>query len=316
MQSRGGMRRRIVLPLFAVLLGLALAGAAPTSETQSGKVRAEMKGVDLRIEPTIVMEVRQLHGALVPTQEGKPPWFDDPNSFVVEVDAGEIAVTPASLSALLNEHVFNYPGAPIKDVKIEIVNGRLRQEATLTKNIPVRATLEGDVSVTPDGKIRLHPKSIKAGKLPVKKLLDLFGVELDELIKTRESRGVSVVEDDLFLDPEKLLPSPRLRGKVTAVRLEKDRIVQVFGGGRKVESLHPPIPKAAHYMFFRGNELSFGKLTMHGAELQIIDKDPRDPFHFFLPQYLKQLVAGTSHTLPDKGLVVYMPDFDQVGKGR
>jgi hypothetical protein len=304
------MRRRIVLPLFAVLLGLALAGAAPTSETKSGKVRAEMKVVDLRIEPSIVMEVRRLHGALVPTQEGKPPWFDDPSSFTVEIDEGEIAVTPASLSALMNGHVFNYPGAPIKDVKIEIVNGRIRQEATLARKIPVRATLEGDLSVTPEGKIRLHPTSIKAGKLPVKGLLDLFGVELDELIKTRESRGVSVVKDDLFLDPEKLLPSPKLQGKVTAVRLERDRIVQIFGGGEKAVSLHPPV-KAAHYMFFRGGELSFGKLTMHGAELQIIDKDPKDPFHFFLPQYLKQLVAGTSHTLPDKGLVVYMPDFEK-----
>jgi hypothetical protein len=310
------MRRRIVLSLLAVLLGLALAGAAPTSETRNGKVRTEMKGVDLRIDPAIVMEVRQLHGALVPTQEGKPPWFDDPNSFFVEVDAGEIAVTPASLSALMNEHVFNYPGAPIKDVKIEIVNGRLRQEATLARKIPIRATIEGDVSATPEGKIRLHPTSIKAGKLPVKGLLDLFGVELDELIKTRESRGVSVVKDDLFLDPEKLLPSPKLQGKVTAVRLERDRIVQVFGNGKKGESLHPPIAKAAHYMFFRGGELSFGKLTMHGAELQIIDKDPKDPFHFFLSQYLKQLVAGTSHTLPDKGLVVYMPDFEQAGKLR
>jgi hypothetical protein len=307
------MRQRIVFAFCGLLLGLTLAvsAASPSSESKSGKVRAEMKGVDLRVEPSIVMEVRRLHGALVPTQQGKPPWFDDPSSFTVEIDEGEIAVTPASLSALMNEHVFNYPGAPIKDVKIEIVNGRIRQEATLARKIPIRATLEGDLSVTPEGKIRLHPTSVKAGKLPVKGLLDLFGVELDELIKTRESRGVSVVKDDLFLDPEKLLPSPKLQGKVTAVRLERDRIVQVFGSG-KGESLHPPV-KAAHYMFFRGSELSFGKLTMHGAELQIIDKDPKDPFHFFLPQYLKQLVAGTSHTLPDKGLVVYMPDFDQAG---
>jgi hypothetical protein len=311
------MGQRIFLSICGLLLGLilglalAVSAASPSSESKSGKVRAEMKGVDLRVEPSIVMEVRRLHGALVPTQEGKPPWFDDPSSFLVAIDEGEIAVTPASMSALMNQHVFNYPGAPIKDVKIEIVNGRIRQEATLARKIPIRATLEGDLSVTPDGKIRLHPTSVKAGKLPVKKLLDLFGVELDELIKTRESRGVSVVEDDLFLDPEKLLPSPKLQGKVTAVRLERDHIVQIFGGGRKVASLHPPIAKAAHYMFFRDGELSFGKLTMHGAELQIIDKDPKDPFHFFLPQYLKQLVAGTSHTLPDKGLVVYMPDFEQ-----
>lgn len=53
---------------------------------------------------------------------------------------------------------------------------------------------------------------------------------------------------------------------------------------------------------------------MHGADLQIIDADPKDPFQFYLKEYLKQLVAGTSKTMPDKGLVVYMPDYDEAGK--
>jgi hypothetical protein len=67
-------------------------------------------------------------------------------------------------------------------------------------------------------------------------------------------------------------------------------------------------------MYFRGNELRFGKLTMHDADLQIVDKDPKDPFNFFLAYFSQQLVAGYSKTLVNKGLVAYMPDYDQVGK--
>ena len=280
-----------------------------------GPVRTEMRGVDLRIDSEVVLEVRHLTGSLEPTDEGKPPWFDEPASFRVRIDEGEIAVTPASMAALLNRYVFTGPKAPIKDVTIEIKDGHLVQSSTLQKKIPIRATLEGDLSATPEGDIRLHPSKIKAGDLPVKKLLDLFDVELSELIKPQEGRGVKVVGDDLFLDPERLLPPPRIQGRVTAVRLEPDRIVQIFGGG-KGHDLSPPFSKAKNYMFYKGGELSFGKITMHGADLQIIDADPKDPFDFFLAQYSRQLVAGYSRTLSDKGLVVYMPDSNEVGKGQ
>jgi hypothetical protein len=309
------MRQAASLPCVAFLLGLTMVGGAGRAQPdgQSGKVRTEMKGIDFRIDPEVVLEIRWLRGSLIPTKEGQAPWFDDPGSFVLEIDAGEIAVSPASMGALLNHYVFTGPDAPVKDVEIEIAGNHLRQAATLRKKIPVRATIEGEVSATPEGDIRLHPVSIKAGKVPVKGLLDLFGVELSEVMKTDDRRGVRAEGDDLFLDPEKLLPPPRIKGKVTAVRLEKGRIVQVFGGGAKGEPLKPAV-KAAHYMFFHGNELRFGKLTMHDADLQIVDKNPRDPFNFFLSHFSEQLVAGYSRTMPDKGLVAYMPDYDKIRK--
>jgi hypothetical protein len=329
------VRWKILLSSFALLLGSAVAGcggddgdasrSAPASRgargsaahqlRSGGSVRAEMKGVDLRIDPAVVMEVRWLRGELLPTQEGEPPWFDEPSTFRVKIDEGEVALTPASMSALMNNYVFNYPKAPVSDIKIEIHEGRLRQSATLNKKVKIRTEIEGDLSVTPEGDIRLHPTKIKAEGLPVKGLLDLLDIELSEMIDTAKARGVRVEENDFILDPERLTPPPRIAGRVTAVRIEGDRIVQTFGGGSKKGSLHPPFPEADHYMFYLGGELSFGKITMHGADLQIIDADARDPFHFFLARYNQQLVAGYSRTLSDKGLVVFMPDFDESGGG-
>jgi hypothetical protein len=329
------MRQGISSPCFILLAGLTVAscgdraadrpvpssGAAQTNgtarssrpKTSNGKVRARMQGVAFRINPSVVLQIDWLRGELVPTKEGEPPWFDDPSSFVLQIDEGEIAITPASMSAMMNQIVFAYPGAPLSDIEIEIAGNHLRQTATIKKKIPIRATLEGEVSATPDGKIRLHPVSIKTGKLPVKKLLDLFGIELDEMVHPKESRGVSLRDDDLFLDPERLLPPPRIRGKVTAVRLENGRIVQVFGGGPKRSALEPSV-KMDHYMYFKGGDLKFGKLTMHDADLEIADKDNKDPFDFFLERFSQQLVAGYSKTLPNKGLVSYMPDSDEVTK--
>jgi len=313
---------------FLMLLGMALSGCGGTDADTShpvaatphprepgsgGAVRAEMKGVDLRLDESTVMEVRWLRGELLPTQKGRPPWFDDPGTFKVKIDAGEIALTPASMSALMNNYVFNYPKAPVSDVKIEIHDGKLRQSATLNKKVKVHTQIESDVSVTPEGNIRLHPTSIKADGVPVKGLLNLLDIELSEMIDTAKARGVRIDQNDLILDPEQVTPPPQIIGRVTAVRLEPDRIVQIFGGGAEKGSLKPPFPKADHYMFYRGGELSFGKMTMHGADLQIIDAEPKDPFHFFLARYNQQLVAGYSRTLPDKGLVVYMPDFEKSG---
>ncbi len=278
-----------------------------------GAVQAEMKGVDLRIDPSVVMEVRWLRGELLPTRDGEPPWFDEPSSFRVKIDAGEIALSPAGMSALMNNYVFNYPKAPVSNVKLEIHDGKLRQSATLNKKVKIETTLEGDLSVTPEGDIRLHPTTIKAGGLPVKGLLDLLDIELSEMIDTAKARGVRMHDNDLILDPEQVTPPPRIVGRVTAIRLEGDRIVQTFGGGSERGPLKPSFPDADHYMFYSGGELSFGKLTMHGADLQIIDADARDPLHFFLARYNDQLVAGHSRNMPDKGLVVFMPDFEDLG---
>jgi hypothetical protein len=289
---------------------------ASSTKTQQGSrdVQAQMRGVNFRIDPQLVLEVRRLRGALQPTQEGKPPWFDDPSSFALKIDSAEIAMTPASLAALMNHFLFAGPDAPVKNVAIEIRNGRLVQTSTLNKKVPVRATLEGEISATPEGDLKVHTTKISAGKVPVKGLLDLFGVELSEVIKSQESKGLKTVQDDFILDPERLLPPPRMRGRVIAARIEGDRVVLIFGGGTKERPLKPSFPKARNYMYLSGGTLSFGKLTMPGTDLQIIDADPKDPFDFFLSQYAKQLTAGYSRTLANKGLVVYMPDSDQTGK--
>jgi hypothetical protein len=105
-----------------------------------------------------------------------------------------------------------------------------------------------------------------------------------------------------------------MKGRVVAVRIEGDHLVQVFGGGKKPAHLSPSLPKARNYMYFRGGALSFGRLTMADSDLQIVDADPKDPFDFFLAQFSKQLTAGYSKTMPDKGLVSYMPDAGETGK--
>jgi hypothetical protein len=286
--------------------------AAP-ARSQGGNPRTEMRNVHLQVRPGVILEIRRLRGELVPIEEGEVPFFDDPASFDLRIDSAEIAASPQSLQRLMNEVTFNYPKAPLKDLEIAIEDGKVRQSGRMEKAVPVHFETLSEASATSDGKIRLHPIKIKAGGVGVKKLLDVLDIEMSEVINAEGARGVTLDGDDILLDPERLLPSPRIRGRLTAVRVEKDRIVQIFGGSGKGRDLTPPDPDAKNYMYYKGGSLRFGKLTMDGADLQIVDADPGDPFFFYQKEYKKQLIAGYSRNTPSLGLIVRMPDYDEAG---
>ena len=69
-------------------------------------------------------------------------------------------------------------------------------------------------------------------------------------------------------------------------------------------------------MSYQGNQLRFGKLTMSGADMILIDMDPGDPFDFYLDHYKEQLVPGYTKITPDFGLRVYMKDFNKLRQRR
>jgi hypothetical protein len=163
--------------------------------------------------------------------------------------------------------------------------------------------------VTPDGKIRLHAEKIKALHLPAKGFMDLFGIEIADLIKTGKVQGVTAEKDDLILDPAQALPPPHITGQVRRVRLEGNNIVQVFGEPEKYKWVNVP---ARNYMAYSGNLLKFGKLTMDHTDMVLIDPDPRDPFDFYLDHYRDQLVAGYTKTTPAFGLRVFMVDYNEL----
>jgi len=272
-----------------------------------------MKNVHLHVTDRVVLMIHSLRGALLRTAKNRPPVFDDKESFVMRIDAGEIAMSTASLTALMNDYVFNYRKAPIKELEITTdEKGRLEQEGVLDKGVDVPFKVKAELLPTPDGRIRVRARSIKAAGLPVKGLMGLLGIEMDDMVKMQAGRGIAVEDNDFILDPQQMLPPPRIRGNVTSVRIEGDQVVQVFGAGPAPGRRLCPYSRYRNYMYFRGGNLRFGKLTMAGADLALIDQDPKDPFDFNLEHYNDQLVAGYSKNTPNKGLKTFMPDADEL----
>jgi hypothetical protein len=288
---------------------------ARATHVARGPVDAEMRNVDYHVDQRVVLRIGYLRGSLRPTSDA-PPWFDDPKSFTLVIDTGSVDISTSSLTALLNDYVFGYKGSPLKRLEVTIEKGQLKQKGLLHKGLDLPFTILADLSATDDGRLRLHPTSVKVLGISVKGLMRRFGIELDNLVKVQQGRGVEIAGDDFLLAPAGLLPPPRIEGRIAAVSLGPDEIRQVFGssGKERRRLLHPSDPKADNYMFYRGSILRFGKLTMADADLQIVDADPKDAFDFSLAHLNEQLVAGESHNQPDFGLVTRMPDYDDLRK--
>jgi hypothetical protein len=297
-----------VKPSRALLLALCCQLAAAAQDA-SGVV---MRNVRFRMDEDLALEIKHLDGRLRPAR--KQPVtaiFDQPDSFTLEIETAEVGITIADLTHLLNTYVFGGEDSPLKNIRVSIEHGKLKQKGTLNKGVDVPFEFVGRLEATPEGKIRIRPTDVKAAGLPVKGLMDVFGVDVAEVISTRHARGVTITKDDIILDPERMLPPPRIRGRVTTVFVEPDRIVQVFGKRKPPDS-----QRDGNFMTYRGGTLRFGKLTMHRADLTIGDQDPDDPFDFFLARYQQQLVAGYSKTMHDGGLRVFMPDYGDLSAAR
>ena len=272
------------------------------------QVGAELRNVDYHVDPEVVLHVAYIQGSLVPEQGYPLPVFDDRESFSILVRAGEIFVDSVNIGRLINRYVFGYPGAPIRDLHVRVDGDRLVQKGKLGN---VGFTITSSVSVTPDGEIRLHPVDVKVLGLNADGLMDKLGVELDEMVKVRSDRGLRLEDNDFVLDITRVVPPPRVRGKVSSVRLVPGGMVMHLGGagGLPPRRFFGDTIPVSNYMAFRGASLRFGKLTMRGSDLVIVDADPADRFDFFLGRYHEQLVAGTHRTTPEDGLVVRMPDL-------
>jgi hypothetical protein len=278
--------------------------AAP-SAAQEGAVHTQMRNVTYHFTDKVSVRIVALTGALIPTAAGHWPVFDDKSSFNIHVDSARILILPSDLAGVLNSYVFAGNDAPLKGVSITVEKGQLKIKGKLHSKGDIPFETVASLSADPDGRVRLHTEKVKALHVPVKGLMDLFGIEIDDLIKNGKVAGVEAQKDDLLLNLEQVLPPPHIQGSVTDMHVQGGYIVSVIGKPDK----NSATPASSNFMAYKGNKLQFGKLLMNDADLTIIDMDPQDPLDFFLDRYKDQLVAGYSKTTPSLGLRVFMKDF-------
>ena len=313
----------LLIPLIALSIGARAvqpasrdaepkpAMAAPADTVTS----VQMQNVDFYVDPQIPLHITRLSGTMMSRTRG-PVMFDDKRSFVIRVTAAEAGLTGPALSALLNKYVFNYSGSPITNLRVTVSGNEIIQKGTLHKVGALPFEIRASLSVTPDGRIRLHPTRTEIIGLHVDRLMSGLGLPLSKIIDLSKAKGATVSGNDIFLSPTAVIPPPEIQGHVTAVRVENNLVIMTFGSPASTPMIAVPDTSAHNYMYYKGGTLQFGKLMMLDADMFITELDPADPFHFDLDRYKPQLVAGYSRTLQSGGLEVWMRDIDKIGKAR
>jgi hypothetical protein len=289
------------------LLALLLLAEPPTS--------VQMQNVDFYVDRDIPLRIHRLIGTMR-SRDGGAINFDDKRSFVISVESADVGLTGPDLSLLLNKYVFGYKGSPLSNLRITISGNEIVQKGTIHKVAALPFEIHATLSVTPEGKIRMHPTRTEIIGLHVDRLMQGLGLPLEKIIDLSKAKGATVKGNDIYLDPTAILPPPQIEGRVAGVRIQANEIVMTFGSGSAAQMKPVPDATISNYMYYNGGTLRFGKLMQVGADMLITDLDPSDPFRFDLDRYKPQLVAGYSRTLESGGLEVLMRDIDKLDKSK
>jgi len=294
---------QLVLPVPAEVYGMA-----------DTITEAAMRNVLFHIDDDIRLRVSHLRGRMHDLRGKHTIVLDDKNTLLLTIAHAEISLTAEDLTILLNRYVFGYRGSPIRSLIVEIDGDRLTQRGIMHKVLDIPFRMNAALSATEDGRIRIHPTAMDISGLDGLKLLRAVDRSLEDLLDLSGAKGVTVEGNDLLLDPLEILPPPRIEGKLTDIRVRDGLVVQTFGSAAApgAEPLAVPV-EAANHIYFRGGNIRFGKLYTVLADLEAIDTDEDDWFDFYLDHYHSQLVAGYHVTMPNYGLVTWMPDFDDLG---
>ena len=280
----------------------------PDGTNDSSPTRMYAHNLKLRKGPDFRIYVRWLNGEMIRTKKSVNPSFDDPESFVLEVQRGIIHANIGDISHFLN--TATVPGSPLQNISITGDGNQISLHGTIHKlHIPLPIGLEGTISSSPDGRIHLHVDRLSVLKLPVKGLLADFHVTIADLMGKTSVAGIEASQNDLYFDTQKLLPAPHIHGKLTSVRVVNPDIEVMYGDAQndaaRTEEWH-------NFLALKGGTIDFGKLTMHHVDLIMIDASKDAWFDLDLVNYQAQLVNGYTRMTPQAGLEIFMPDLDEL----
>ena len=284
----------------------------PTADLPSGDRQPTTlyaHNLRLRKGPNFRIYVRWIRGLMLRTHPGVNPSFDDPDSFVLDIQKGVVHVNIGDLSTFLNA---NMPaGAPLSHVSLKPSGDHLQLRGILHKIVPLPVELDGTLSPTPDGRVRFHADKIHVLKIPMKKLMGGVHLQISDLVSGSGVAGVQLSGDDIYFDTQRLTPPPHIHGAITSVSVRPPDLEVIYGGARNDEGR---LSQWHNFLKLSEGALDFGKLTMHHTDLTMIDALPGPWFDLDLVNYQAQLVNGYVRVTEKQGLEIYMPNVKVGGQ--
>lgn len=267
------------------------------------------KNVMYRVDEDIVIGMPNLNADIQVFEPNQPFIPANAEDYVVRVHTGDFIIDQESMAHIFNKYELNYPECPLSDLTIEAKQGKLKMAGKLRKGIPLPLPFEMEGALRPNGKgqLVLTPESVKSAGIPVKGLMNLIGLEVANLMNARPNGGMKVEGNDIIIYPDKLLPPPAVSGFASGVKVEPGKVIITFDDQVRREVPPLPEPWAQNWILMYGGNVLINNHLIMDAAMQMIDLNPSDPMHYYMPLYREQLEAGFT-VATKNATIAYLPD--------
>jgi len=280
-----------------------IGSASPTSD--SGFTNVYAHNLMLRKGPGFRVYVRWLRGQIVRVNRNANPSFDEPDSFFLDIERGVIHTNVGDLTNFMNDTLAK---SPLRNIALSGDGDQLKLQGTLHDVVPLPIEMIATISVASGNRVQLHVTKLSILKLPLKGLLGEFHLNVSSLFHPGIP-GMEASGNDVFLDTEKLLPPPHIRGKLTSVRIVNPDVEETYGDAQEDVTR---VEQWRNFLRLSGGTIDFGKLTMHHVDVIMVDLSNDAWFDLDLAHYQEQLVNGYTRMTPQAGLQIFMPDLEQI----
>ncbi len=224
------MRFRAVFVLFSTLLFLTavFAIAAKPAEKSDSKPPSRLLIRSGALVSSDGVPI-QLHAFEADIADGSAKGSEHLGSKIVVIKTGDAFLSNDALSRLLTDKLKDHR---LEDIKVSNDKGKVKITGKAKKGVIVPFTIEGPVSLTDKGYIRLETQTERVAHLP-KGLANLLGMDPEKLAGDGKVKGVSADRNSISFDPDLLWGLP-VHAQVTHLTVERNGLLLVFGaGGRK-----------------------------------------------------------------------------------
>lgn len=146
------------------------------------------------------------------------------------IQKGVAFITSDALTVLLTDKISN---KSFDKLRIQTEDGqRAKISGSMKKaGMPIPVTIEGPVTLTPAGMLRLQIKSEKALGVPMTALADAFGISPEKSVKSKQAGAVHLEKDAVLIDPSALLGTAE--GRVVEAKTSRRGLTLRFGSPDK-----------------------------------------------------------------------------------
>ncbi|PRF32832.1 hypothetical protein C6Q08_13415 [Burkholderia multivorans] len=268
-----------------------------------------LRDVDFRIVGNLGFFIHQLSATLVPTQPGAPIVFDDPTSFEIDVHRGTVTLDDAKLTALFNTYIFGYRNAPLRKLAVSAGDGVIHLHGEMQRNGWVPFSLTGTLALRDGGQLVFHPTGVRVSGLDAQPVMRAANVRMSDLLKV-DTPIARLAGDDLVMSVDKLMPPPRLKISITALRVTPAGLDLTLDDGTQAGFAMPAnAPQQA--MLIRGGDVKFMRSMPMNADILIGPVEPTSPqnFVFDLYHYRDQVSAGYFNFDESGAMTIRMPSY-------